>query len=70
MTNTDMLRQDLTRRGILKGAGALVVSFAAPIHLATAATTAATGAAGPKPLDPTQLDSYLAIHRDGWKSVV
>jgi nicotinate dehydrogenase subunit B len=69
MTNTDMLRQDLTRRGILKGAGALVVSFAAPIHLAAAATTAATGATGPKPLDPTQLDSYLAIHRDGSATV-
>ena len=61
MTTNDMLFQDLTRRGILKGAGALVVSFSAPTALAEAATAATT----PKPLDPTQIDSYLAVHRDG-----
>ncbi len=61
MNATDMLRNDLSRRGILKGAGALVVSFTAPTALAEAATAATT----PKPLDPTQLDSYLAVHRDG-----
>jgi nicotinate dehydrogenase subunit B len=61
MTSISLLRPDLTRRGILKGAGALVVSFAAPLPFAAAATAGA----GPKPLDPTQLDSYLAVHRDG-----
>lgn len=61
MTMINMLRQDLTRRGILKGTGALVISFSAPMALADAATAATT----PKKLDPTQLDSYLAIHRDG-----
>ena len=58
---TTLLRQDLTRRGVLKGSGALVVSFTAPATIARAATASAA----PKPLDPTQLDSYLAIHRDG-----
>ncbi|HEX3971512.1 MAG TPA: molybdopterin cofactor-binding domain-containing protein, partial [Stellaceae bacterium] len=62
MKNIDMLRTDLTRRGILKGGGALVISFTAPASIAHAATAAIKG---PKPLDPTQLDSYLAIHKDG-----
>jgi nicotinate dehydrogenase subunit B len=66
MTQNNMLFQDLTRRGILKGAGALVVSFSAPTALAKAATAAATT---PKPLDPTQLDSYLAIHPNGSATV-
>ena len=64
MTETsklDLLRADLTRRGVLKGTGALVISFTAPAALAEAAAAATA----PKPLDPTQLDSYLAIHRDG-----
>jgi len=66
MKNIDMLRTDLTRRGILKGGGALVISFTAPASIAAAATAAT---APPKPLDPTQLDSYLAIHRDGSATV-
>jgi nicotinate dehydrogenase subunit B len=61
MKSIDMLRQDLTRRGVLKGTGALVVSFTAP----SAVARAATAAMAPKALDPTQLDTYLAIHRDG-----
>jgi nicotinate dehydrogenase subunit B len=61
MMKLDMLRSDLTRRGVLKGGGALVISFTAPATLAQAATAAAA----PKPLDPKELDSYLAIHRDG-----
>jgi nicotinate dehydrogenase subunit B len=60
-TKTELLRLDLTRRSVLKGTGALVVSFTAP----TAIARAATAATAPKPLDPTELDSYLAIHRDG-----
>ncbi|HEY3916808.1 MAG TPA: molybdopterin cofactor-binding domain-containing protein [Stellaceae bacterium] len=66
MTSLDLLRSDLTRRGILKGTGALVISFSAPATLAEAAIAAI---AAPKPLDPTQLDSYLAIHRDGSATV-
>jgi nicotinate dehydrogenase subunit B len=61
MTKLDLLRSDLTRRGVLKGTGALVISFTAPASLAHAA---AAVIAAPKPLDPAQLDSYLAIHPD------
>ena len=57
---------DLTRRGILKGGGALVVSFTAPASIAAAATAAT---AREPPLGPTQLDSYLAIMRDGSATV-
>ena len=64
MAKLNILRTDLTRRGILKGGGALVISFSAPATLAHAAAATA-GTKAPKPLDPTQLDSYLAIHRDG-----
>jgi nicotinate dehydrogenase subunit B len=66
MTKLDLLRSDLTRRGLLKGSGALVVSFTAPVSIAAAATAAT---APPKLLDPAQLDSYLAIHRDGSATV-
>ena len=66
MMKLDMLRSDLTRRGVLKGTGALVISFTAPATLAQAATAAT---AAPKPLDPAQLDSYLTIHRDGSATV-
>ncbi len=62
MTHRNPLRAELTRRGILKGGGALVISFTAPASIAAAAT-ATTGR--PKPLDPAQLDSYLVIHRNG-----
>jgi nicotinate dehydrogenase subunit B len=61
MTKLDILRTDLTRRGLLKGTGALVIGFSAPVSLATAATSAAM----PRALAPAQLDTYLAIHRDG-----
>lgn len=58
----------VTRRGLLAGAGALVVSFAIPAEvqegLAQGATAA--GAAGKKPpLTPDQLDSWIAVHQDG-----
>jgi len=66
MKNLGILRTDLTRRGILKGCGALVISFSAPASIAAAATAAT---AAPRALDPAQLDSYLAIHRDGSATV-
>jgi CO/xanthine dehydrogenase Mo-binding subunit len=66
MKKIDILRTDLTRRGILKGGGALVISFTAPASIAAAATAAI---AAPRALDPAQLDSYLAIHRDGSATV-
>lgn len=51
---------ELSRRFMLKGAGALVVSYTGPASLARAAS-----AAGKPPLTPDQLDSFLAIHADG-----
>src|SRR5215470_18548378 len=53
------------RRAILKG-GALVVGFA----VAGARTRAlAQTAAAPRPLDPTQVDSFLAVNADGTVTV-
>jgi nicotinate dehydrogenase subunit B len=66
MTKLSILRADLTRRGLLKGGGALVISFSAPVSLVAAATAAT---ASPRVLDPAQLDTYLAIHRDGSATV-
>ncbi len=56
----------LSRRDLLKAGGALVVSFAfAGMPLPAGAQTASgTGEAG-KPLDPSEVDSFLAIHPDG-----
>ena len=56
----------LSRRDLFKAGGALVVSFAfAGIPLPAGAQTApGTGDAG-KPLDPSEVDSFLAIHSDG-----
>ena len=56
----------LSRRDLLKAGGALVVSFAfggTPLP-ARAQTASGTGEAG-KPLDPTEVDSFLVIHPDG-----
>ena len=57
---SDILQRDLSRRGILQGAGALIVSFAAPVSVSVAAT-----AATKPPLTPDQLDSFIAVHPDG-----
>jgi CO/xanthine dehydrogenase Mo-binding subunit len=57
--NAKTLSPELTRRLVLQGAGALVVSFTAPASLARAA------AAAKPPLLPTELDSYLAVHQNG-----
>src|SRR5215469_9024202 len=46
----------LSRRELLKATGALVVSFR--LHAQNAADPA-------KPLDPSQVDSFLAVHADG-----
>ena len=65
MTTTmamDMLASELTRRGILKSAGVLVVSVVMPSAMAEAA--AATASTKP-PLTPDQLDSFIAVHQDG-----
>jgi nicotinate dehydrogenase subunit B len=59
-TMSDILRRELSRRGILQGAGVLIVSFAAPASISFAAT-----ASTKPPLTPDQLDSFIAVHPDG-----
>jgi CO/xanthine dehydrogenase Mo-binding subunit len=52
----------LTRRAVLEGAGALVVSFSLP---AVAQRVAEAEAVLGKTLDPAEVDGYIAIHADG-----
>ena len=56
----------LSRRAVLMGAGALVVSVGAPVSLDTAARHQRALAQGAKPpLTPDQLSSYIAVNADG-----
>ncbi len=55
-----------SRRALLKGAGALVVSVGAPIGLDTVLGIGQALAQGAKPpLTPDQLSSYIAVNSDG-----
>ena len=55
-----------SRRAVLKGAGALVVSIGAPLGLDALLAINAAYAQGTKPpLMPDQLSSYIAINADG-----
>jgi nicotinate dehydrogenase subunit B len=65
MTKMDKLSH-FSRRSILKGAGALVVSIGMPVGLDTvlAINTARAQGARP-PLTPDQLSSYIAVNADG-----
>ncbi len=54
----------LSRRDVLKTGGALVVSFALGAR-AKAQTASGTDATLGKPLDPAEVDSFLAVHADG-----
>ena len=61
-------QRGVSRRGFLKGGGALVVSFAIPGCASVATREAALpapGAAWPAKVDPAQLDSWLRIAADG-----
>ena len=61
-------QRGVSRRGFLKGGGALVVSFALPGCAGVATREAALpapGAAWPAKVDPAQLDSWLRIGADG-----
>src|SRR5207245_6923872 len=62
-----MITPILSRRDLLKTGGALVVGFAfdAALPRWTWAQTPAAGGNAGKPLDPTEVDSFLAIHPDG-----
>ena len=56
----------LDRRTLLKGAGALVVTVAAPVEvLAAAMPGAGTGTTHRPPFTPEQLDSWIAVRQDG-----
>jgi nicotinate dehydrogenase subunit B len=54
-----------SRRSWLKGAGGLVVSFALDGVTRGATAQTAVGTDGGRTLDPKEVDSCLAIHRDG-----
>jgi nicotinate dehydrogenase subunit B len=55
-----------SRRDVLQGGGALVVSIGAPITFDTAsAATVAMAASVKPPLMPDQLSSYIAVNADG-----
>ena len=55
-----------TRRSILKGGGAVVVSIGMPVGLDTVLGISASYAQGAKPpLTPDQLSSYIAVNADG-----
>src|SRR5262245_49611935 len=55
-----------SRRSVLKGAGALVVSIGMPVGLETLLAVNSAAAQGAKPpLVPNELDSYIAVHADG-----
>ena len=56
----------LTRRSVLLGGGALVVSVGAAISLETVLAVGEAHAQGAKPpLTPDQLSSYIALNADG-----
>jgi nicotinate dehydrogenase subunit B len=55
-----------SRRSVLKGAGALVVSIGMPVGLDTVLAVRSAAAQGAKPpLVPNELDSYIAVNADG-----
>jgi nicotinate dehydrogenase subunit B len=58
---TDTL--SIARRDLLKAAGALVVAIATPAVIGEA--LAQSGSETKPPLQPTQLDSWIAVHADG-----
>ncbi len=56
----------VSRRTLMKGAGALVISIGAPVSLDFVKSVGTAFAQGAKPpLHPEQLDSYVAIAADG-----
>src|SRR5438876_11110352 len=66
-----MITPILSRRDLLKTGGALIVGFAfdAALPRWTRAQTPAAGGNAGKPLDPSEIDSFLAIHSDGTVTV-
>src|SRR5499427_9556957 len=64
MTRMDRL-STFSRRSLLKGAGALVVSIGMPVGLDTVLAVKAAAEGGKPPLVPGELDSYIAVDADG-----
>jgi CO/xanthine dehydrogenase Mo-binding subunit len=63
MTKHDM---NLSRRAVLLGTGALVVSVGAPVGIELLGAIGEAHAQGAKPpLTPDQLSSYIAVNADG-----
>ena len=59
-------KASFTRRSVLLGGGALVVSVGAAVSLDTVLSIQQAGAQGAKPpLTPDQLSSYIAVNADG-----
>ena len=57
---------NLSRRAVLMGAGALVVSVGAPVGIELLTGISEAYAQGAKPpLTPDQLSSYIAVNADG-----
>ena len=55
-----------TRRAVLLGGGALVISIGAPVSFDTVLSLQTAFAQGAKPpLTPDQLSSYVAVNADG-----
>src|SRR5689334_4700797 len=68
LTMNDMVPLSLTRREMLLAAGALVIAAAGPLPLFGDGAAHAAGVAfgdSKPPLKPTELDSWIAIERDG-----
>jgi nicotinate dehydrogenase subunit B len=59
-----MATSSFSRRDLLKTGGALVVSFAMGAR-ATGQTATGSAATLGKPLDPSEVDSFLMVHADG-----
>jgi len=55
----------LSRRALLQASGALIVTAAGPLAPLPAAAAAQSFAAKKPPLDPAELDSWIAIAKDG-----
>ena len=63
------LTTSLSRRDLLKAGGGLVIGFAWSTWPSRGAAQSPASASDGKPLDPSQVDSFLAIHPDGTVTV-
>jgi CO/xanthine dehydrogenase Mo-binding subunit len=63
------LDKGFSRRDFLAGTGALVVAFSVPRFLVPTAAAARSDAAGPSLVDPSLIDSWIAVGGDGHVTV-